>query len=75
MHNERQQRKDLESLANEFGVILEIKHTHKGHVKVTFRAGTKAAALVMARGHGGDPRGRMNNLARTRRQLRELVHE
>lgn len=73
MQNERQQRKDLEALASEFGVRLDIVYTRKGHIKATFRADSKAAALVMAKGHGGDWHGRMNNLSRARRQLREIT--
>lgn len=69
----REQKNELEQLAADFGCKLEIGATSKGHVKVTFRSGTKAAAMVMAKGHGGDHRGRQNNLCRARRQLRELT--
>lgn len=69
----REQTRELEQLAADFGCKLELDATRKGHVKVTFRSGTKATALVMAKGHGGDFRGRQNNLCRARRHLRELT--
>lgn len=69
----REQTRELEQLAADFGCKLEIDATRRGHVKATFRSGTKASAVVMAKGHGGDFRGRQNNLCRVRRQLRELT--
>ena len=73
MNSERQQRKDMEDLAHRFGCGLEMNHTRGGHVRAIFRFNTKQAALVMAKGYGGDWRGRTNNLTRARRQLRELT--
>lgn len=69
----RQQQADLEQLATTFGCVLEIEPTRRGHVRATFRSGTKETAMVMAKGHGGDTRGRQNNICRARRQLRELT--
>lgn len=73
MSRVREQMRELEQLADDFGCKLEIDATRRGHVKATFRSGTKAAAMVMAKGHGGDHRGRRNNLCRARRHLRELT--
>lgn len=69
----RQQERDLRAVADEFGVVLEMKPTQKGHIKVTFHAGAQRTAIIVAKGHGGDPRGKQNNLARARRHLRELT--
>ena len=73
MQNERKQRQEIEALAGEFGVRVAWAYTHKGHIRATFQADTKVAALVMAKGHGGDWRSRHNNISRARRQLRELT--
>lgn len=72
MKRELEAQKELATLADEFGCEIDFESTSKGHIRVIFRAGTKAAAMTVAKGHGGDRRGRLNNLARARRQLREL---
>lgn len=69
----REQTKHLQEIADEFGVALEMEPTRKGHIKVIFRAGKQQTAIIVAKGHGGDWRGRQNNLARARRHLRELT--
>jgi hypothetical protein len=70
---ERDQRRELAALAEQHGCSAEFEYTHKGHIRAIFRAGTKRAAMVMAKGHGGDTHGRMNNITRVRRQLREIT--
>lgn len=73
MNSERKQKQDMLDLAGEFGCQLDWEHTRKGHVRAIFRADTKSHAIVMAKGHGGDVRGRQNNLCRARRDLRALT--
>lgn len=73
MNSERKQRIEIESLAAEYGCSVEIEQTRNGHVKAIFRGNSRASALVMAKGHGGDLRAGKNNLSRARRQLRELT--
>jgi hypothetical protein len=71
---EREQRIEIEAIADLFGATVEWEATRKGHIRATFSCGAKhRVSFVMARAHGGDWRAKYNNLAAVRRRLRELT--
>lgn len=67
--NLRDQRKDMEQIAKSFGVPLEWEPTRGNHLRAVFKCPTQAVAVTMAKGHGGDPRARLNNIRTARRGI------
>lgn len=73
MKNLREQRKDMEAVAEAFGVGLDWEPTRGGHVRAIFICPTQKVAVTMAKGHGGDPHARQNNIKTARREIQGVL--
>lgn len=70
----REQYRDMETLAETFGLGRpEWENLRSGHVRAIFRCPSQSVAVTMAKGHGGDPRARLNNIKTARREIQRAL--